>query len=206
MKVPPLDNLENVSAAPTEPLSVFNQWFADAERAEPVDPNAMNLATVGADGRPSSRMVLLKGIDERGFVFYTNRESRKGLDLAAHPFAALCFYWKSLGRQVRIEGAVEAVEGKEADDYYASRGRGSRLGAWASQQSRPLDSRKTLIDKVTALNKKYAEDDIPRPPHWGGYRLVPSRIEFWHEGRDRLHTRIVYTRDGKGWKREMLYP
>ena len=205
MKVPPLDNLENADSAPAEPLSVFHQWFADAGQAEPVDPNAMNLATIGADGRPSSRMVLLKGIDERGFVFYTNRESRKGADLAASPFAALCFYWKSLGRQIRVEGAVELVDGKEADDYYASRGRGSRLGAWASQQSRPLDSRKTLVEKVAALDKKYA-GDIPRPPHWGGYRVVPTRIEFWHEGRDRLHTRIVYTRDGKGWQREMLYP
>jgi pyridoxamine 5'-phosphate oxidase len=206
MKVPPLDNLENPDTAPVEPLSVFHQWLADAERAEPVDPNAMSLATVGAGGRPSLRMVLLKGFDERGFVFYTNRESRKGMDLAVHPFAALCFYWKSLGRQVRVEGAVETVEGGEADDYFASRGRGSRLGAWASQQSRPLDSRKTLVEKVSALDKKYAGDDIPRPPHWGGYRVIPSRIEFWHEGRDRLHTRIAYTREGKGWKREMLYP
>ncbi len=152
-------------------------------------------------------MVLLKGLDERGFAFYTNRESRKGENLAANPHAALCFHWKSLGRQVRVEGPVETVDKAEADAYYASRGRGSRLGAWASQQSRPLVARKTLADKVAALDKKYGpQDDIPRPAHWGGYRVMPERIEFWHEGLHRLHTRVVYTRDGNGWKREMLYP
>jgi pyridoxamine 5'-phosphate oxidase len=206
MKVPPLDNLENIEIAPTDPLTLFYGWFADAERSEPVDPNAMSLATAGVNGHPSVRMVLLKGVDERGFVFYTNRESRKGTDLAANPHAAICFYWKSLGRQVRAEGPVKPVDDEEADAYYASRGRGSRLGAWASMQSRPLDRRSTLVDKMTLLEKKYPGNDIPRPPHWGGYRLKPERLEFWHEGKDRLHTRIVYTRDGTGWKREMLYP
>lgn len=206
MKVPPLNNLENAGAAPADPLALFYNWFADAEHSEPVDPNAMSLATADVNGRPSVRMVLLKGMDDHGFVFYTNRESRKGTDLAANPNAAICFYWKSLGRQVRAEGPVELVDEEEADAYYASRGRGSRLGAWASQQSRPLDRRATLVDKVKVLEKKYPGNDIPRPPHWGGYRLKPARIEFWHEGKDRLHTRIVYTRDGTGWKREMLYP
>ena len=207
MKVPPFENLENTESLPAEPLPVFRQWLADAERGEPIDHNAMSLATAGKDGRPTLRMVLLKGLDERGFVFYTSRESRKGENLAANPCAALCFYWKSLGRQVRIEGPVEPVEKTEADAYYASRGRGSRLGAWASRQSRPLDSRKTLVEKVAALDKKYGpQDDIPRPAHWGGYRVRPERIEFWHEGLDRLHTRVVYTREGDGWKREMLYP
>lgn len=206
MKVPPLNNLENAEAAPTDPLALFYDWFAQAERGEPVDPNAMSLATADANGHPSVRMVLLKGMDESGFVFYTNRESRKGSDLAANPHAAICFYWKSLGRQVRAEGPVELVDAKEADAYYASRARGSRIGAWASQQSHTLDKRSTLIEKIAALDKKYPGNDIPRPPHWGGYRLRPERIEFWHEGKDRLHTRIVYTRSGSGWARAMLYP
>lgn len=206
MKVPPLSNLENADAAPVDPLALFNDWFAQAERSESSDPNAMALATADADGHPSVRMVLMKSMDERGFVLYTNRESRKGVDLTVNPHAAICFYWKSLGRQVRAEGPVELVEDEEANTYYASRGRGSRLGAWASQQSRPLDKRSTLIGKVAALNEKYSGNDIPRPPYWGGYRLKPERIEFWHEGKDRLHTRIVYTRNGTAWKREMLYP
>lgn len=206
MKVPPLDNLENADGAPAEPFGLFNDWFDSARRSEPADPNAMSLATAGTDGRPSVRMVLLKGVDDRGFVFYTNRESRKGRELAANPHAALCLHWKSLGRQVRIEGRVQPVGDDEADAYYASRGRGSRLGAWASQQSRRLESRSALAARVREFDEKYHDSDIPRPPHWGGYRVVPERIEFWHEGQDRLHTRIVYTRNGENWERKMLYP
>jgi pyridoxamine 5'-phosphate oxidase len=198
---------ENATAVPADPFSLFASWFADARAAEPVDPNAMTLATVDADGQPSARMVLLKDYDERGFVFYTNLESRKGRALAANPVAALLFYWKSLGRQVRIEGRTEAVSAAESDEYYNSRPYGSRIGAHASQQSRPLESRAELKARVAALQEKYPEGaSLPRPAHWAGTRVVPQRIEFWHEGEFRLHSRVVYTRDGNGWKREMLNP
>lgn len=201
--------LETKDGAPADPYAVFRDWFAEAEATEPVDPNAMCLATCGPGGRPSARIVLLKGRDERGFVFFTNRESRKGGELDAHPYAALCFYWKSLNRQVRVEGVVERAGDAESDTYYATRARGSRLGAWASRQSRPLESRETLVKAVAAQDARFAGvDDIPRPPHWGGYRLKPDYFEFWHEGEHRLHTRLVYRRaeNGGTWERLMLYP
>lgn len=197
---------QSASDAPQDPFSLFEQWLADAKIGESVDHNAMALSTVDADGMPSCRMVLLKDYDQTGFVFYTNRESRKGRALTAHPVAALLFYWKSLGRQVRIEGTVAPVPDTESDEYYATRPRGSRIGAWASQQSRPLDSRAMLKDRVKKYDEKFADEDIPRPSYWGGYRVTPQRIEFWHEGLYRLHARVVYTRTIGGWSREMIYP
>ena len=198
---------ERASDVPANPLTLFADWFAEAKSAEPVDPNAMALATVDADGQPSVRMVLLKDYDERGFVFYTNLESRKGRALAANPVAALLFYWKALGRQIRIEGPASPVAAAEADEYYNSRPRGSRIGAWASVQSRPLDSRSALKAQVKAVEDRFAGDaPIPRPPHWSGTRITPQRIEFWHEGEFRLHSRIVYTRTENGWERTMLNP
>lgn len=199
--------LENVAQTPQNPLDLFDQWLSEAEKTEPNDPNAMGLATVDARGRPGLRIVLLKGYDERGFVFYTNRESRKGNDLAAHALAALCLHWKSLKRQIRIEGTVVPVSDAESDDYYASRPLGSRIGAWASQQSRPLESRSTLTARVQAVEQRFADNpDIPRPPHWGGYRVIPQSIEFWHDGESRLHTRVLYEKTADGWARRMLYP
>lgn len=198
---------ERASDVPGDPLALFAAWFADARAAEPVDPNAMALATVDAGGQPSVRMVLLKDYDERGFVFYTNFQSRKGRALAANPVAALLFYWKALGRQIRIEGPAEPVAAAEADDYYNSRPRGSRIGAWASEQSRPLESRTALKEQVKAVEDRYPGDTpIPRPPHWGGTRIVPQRIEFWQEGTYRLHSRVAYIRTADGWERALLNP
>ena len=190
-----------------DPFALFAVWRAEAGASEPNDPNAMALATVGADGGPSVRMVLLKGVDPRGFVFYTNLESRKGEQLAANPVAALCFHWKSLRRQVRIEGPVERVDDAEADAYYASRPRGSRIGAWASRQSRPLASRETLEADVAAVEARHPGDAIPRPPYWSGFRVLPRRIEFWAERPFRLHDRQVYvgTVEG-GWTVGRVYP
>jgi pyridoxamine 5'-phosphate oxidase len=196
------------------PFPLFEAWFEDARQAEPNDPNAMALATVDATGLPNVRMVLLKGLDgaaagtERGFVFYTNLESRKGRELAANPQAALLFHWKSLTRQVRIRGAISAVSAAEADAYYASRARGSRIGAWASEQSRPLVSRAALENAVTDLEARYPDGDIPRPAHWSGFRLVPTAIEFWHDRPFRLHDRIVFERSSPAaaWTRTRLYP
>jgi pyridoxamine 5'-phosphate oxidase len=201
--------LERAADSPENPLDLFKIWMAEAEAAEPNDPNAMTLATIDTRNRPAARIVLLKHWDDRGFVFYTNRESRKGRDLGEHPFAALCFHWKSLTRQVRIEGPVEWVSDAESDAYYNTRPVGSRIGAWASKQSSPLDCRATLARAVAALEQKFAADGaIPRPAHWGGYRVVPDTIEFWHDGRDRLHTRVLYTRKngGDAWDRTLLYP
>jgi pyridoxamine 5'-phosphate oxidase len=197
---------QTVADAPDNPFSLFEQWFNDARANETVDYNAMALATVDADGMPSCRMVLLKDYDENGFVFYTNRDSRKGRALTANPVAALLFYWKSLGRQVRVEGTVTPVPDEESDEYYASRPRGSRIGAWASEQSRPLPARQVLQDRVREYDDSFSGDAIPRPPHWGGYRVTPQRIEFWHEGLYRLHARVLYTSAGDIWTREMLYP
>jgi pyridoxamine 5'-phosphate oxidase len=192
-----------------DPFGLFRQWMADAEKSEPEDPNAMALATADASGVPSVRMVLLKGVDERGFVFYTNLESRKGTQLAENPNAALCFHWKSLKRQVRIEGPVEAVSEAEADEYYHSRPRGSQIGAWASRQSRPLKGRWELEKRVAEFTAKHVIGTIPRPPHWSGFRVLPSRIEFWHDRPFRLHDRVVFHRAAGPvgeWTTERLFP
>lgn len=178
-----------------DPFALFDAWMAEAEASEPEDPNAMALATADAAGRPSVRMVLLKGADRRGFVFYTNLESQKGGQLAENPHAALCFHWKSLRRQVRVEGPAMPVTAQEADDYFQSRHRDSRIGAWASQQSRPMEGRWELEKRVAMFVAKFNIGHIPRPPHWSGYRIVPQRIEFWRDRPFRLHDRQVFTRD-----------
>ncbi len=202
--------MEIRSEQPADPLSIFATWLAEAEAKEPNDSNAMALSTVGADGMPSSRMVLLKGYDERGFVLFTNYESRKGQQLLATPKAALLFHWKSLRRQVRIEGEVAPVSDEEADEYFASRAKQSQIGAWASQQSRPLEGRFELEKRVATFGAKYLVGQVPRPPYWSGFRLTPRLIEFWQDGAFRLHDRLVYTRsdagDGRGWTTERLYP
>ncbi len=187
-------------------LPLFDQWYAQARTSEPNDANAVALATVDADGQPAVRMVLLKGHDARGFVFYTNRESRKADALAANPVAALLFHWKSLRRQIRIEGRVEAVSPSESDAYFASRSRDSQLGAWASDQSRPLDARATFEARFAAMQARFDGGDVPRPPHWGGYRVVPARIEFWQDRAHRLHERRLFVRDDDGWSETLLYP
>jgi pyridoxamine 5'-phosphate oxidase len=189
-----------------EPFRLFDTWFQEAKAKEPNDPEAMTLATVGADGMPSVRMVLLKGVDPRGFVFYTNYESRKGQQLLAHPQAALCFHWKSLRRSVRVEGVAERTSPEEADAYFASRPRSSQIGAWASDQSRPLEGRFALEARVAKFTAKFAIGPVPRPPHWSGFRISPSRIEFWEDRPFRLHDRLVYTRDAEGWATTRLYP
>src|SRR5579859_7437578 len=189
-----------------DPFAVFAEWFTAAEAAEPNDPNAMSLATVDQDGMPNVRTVLLKGHDDRGFVFYTNYESAKGRELLANPKAALNFHWKSLGRQVRLRGTVAPVSAAEANSYFASRPRGSRIGAWASQQSRPLESRFALEKAVAAYTTKFAVGEIPRPAHWSGFRLAPSEIEFWSAGTFRLHDRVLFRRAGDGWEKTRLYP
>jgi pyridoxamine 5'-phosphate oxidase len=189
-----------------EPFERFATLFAEARAAIPQDPNAMQLATVGVDGRPTLRTVLMKDFDTRGWVFFGNRASRKGRDLAAHPVAALNFFWPVLGRQVRIEGAVAQVSDAESDAYFATRPRPSQLGAWASLQSQTLDARSTLEARVEELTRAYQGRSVPRPPHWGGWRLAPDHLEFWKAHPDRLHWREVYERAGEGWTRSMLYP
>jgi pyridoxamine 5'-phosphate oxidase len=195
-----------------DPFMLFEQWMAEARRTEIADANAMTLATATREGRPSARMVLLKGIDRRGLVFYTNVESRKGAELAENPVAALLFHWKSLGRQVRVEGAITRASDAEADAYFASRWRISRLGAWASDQSRPLGSRSELERRLAEFEERYPGEEIPRPPYWGGYRLIPERFEFWQDMPFRLHDRVVFTREGKEsagddrWTLGRLYP
>ncbi len=195
-----------MDSAAADPISRFESWLAEATRTEPNDPNAVCLATSTPDGRPSARMVLLKGVDPGGFVFYTNLESRKGGELAANPEAALCFHWKTLARSVRVEGGVEPVSAAEADAYYASRARGSRIGAWASRQSRPLESRFALEKAVAEYTMKFGIGEIPGPNFWSGFRLVPRRIEFWRDMPFRLHDRQVFHREGSGWRIEALYP
>lgn len=192
----------------TDPLALFNNWFAEARASEPNDSNAMALATADADGRLGLRMVLLKGHGPDGFVFYTNQQSRKAADIAANPQAALLFHWKSLRRQIRIEGPISSVSAAEADAYFASRSRDSQLGAWASDQSRPLDSRATFEARFAAQQARFAGEDVPRPLHWSGYRVAPLRMEFWQDRAHRLHERRLFTRrdDGAGWQEGLLYP
>ncbi|MCX5497433.1 pyridoxamine 5'-phosphate oxidase [Kaistia dalseonensis] len=192
-----------------DPFGLMAAWLLEAEKSEPNDPNAMALATVDEDGLPDVRMVLLKDFDEHGFVFYTNYESAKGREILASRKAAVLFHWKSLRRQVRIRGPVELVTAQEADAYFASRPRHSRLGAWASQQSRPLESRFALEKAVAVVAARYPLGDVPRPPHWSGFRIRPIQIEFWKDGAFRLHDRVVFRRaePGQGsWERERLYP
>ncbi len=189
-----------------DPFALFHDWYTEARTTEINDSNAMALATADAQGRPSVRMVLLKGHDARGFVFYTNREGRKAGDLAANPHVALLFHWKSLRRQIRIEGPVGLASDEESDAYFASRGRDSQLGAWASDQSRPLDSRETFEARFAEVQARFEGGPVPRPPHWGGYRVTPERIEFWLDREHRLHERRVFTRAGEGWAEGMLYP
>ncbi len=192
-----------------DPFGLFAAWLLEAEKSEPNDPNAMALATVDADGLPDVRMVLLKDFDEDGFVFYTNYESAKGRELIGQPKAALLFHWKSLRRQVRVRGPVEQVSAAEADAYFATRPRHSRLGAWASQQSRPLESRFALEKAVALVAARYPLGEVPRPPHWSGFRIRPQQVEFWKDGAFRLHDRVVFLRespDDAEWRRERLYP
>ncbi len=190
----------------TDPMALFATWLGDAEKSEPNDPNAMALATVDADGMPDVRMVLLKGFDADGFVFYTNFESAKGTQILGSMKAALCFHWKSLRRQVRVRGPVEIVSDAEADAYYATRPRGSRIGAWASKQSRELESRMALEKAVASYTARYAIGDIPRPAHWSGFRIKPVAIEFWHDRPFRLHDRLRFELEGDGWMTSRLYP
>jgi len=190
----------------TDPHALFDSWYAEARASELNDSNAMALATADGEGRPSVRMVLLKGHDARGFVFYTNLESRKAGELIENPHAALLFHWKSLRRQIRIEGAVSRVTDTEGDAYFATRSRDSQLGAWASDQSRPLESRALFETRYREMADRFAGQPVPRPPHWSGFRIAPERIEFWLDREHRLHERRLFVRDGDGWREGMLYP
>lgn len=191
-----------------DPFDLFREWMSAAEAHEPNDPNAMALATVDSSGLPNVRMVLLKGVQDAAFVFYTNLESAKGHELANNPKAALCFHWKSLRRQVRVRGDIAMVSDEDADAYFASRHRTSRIGAWASPQSRPLESRFALEKAVARFTTKYGVGNVPRPPHWSGFRLTPTEIEFWHDRPFRLHDRVVFRRTShnEAWCRTRLYP
>jgi len=192
----------------TNPFRLFDAWLKEAERSEPNDPNAMTVATVDSNGMPNARMLLLKGVDERGFVFYTNYESTKGRELLANPQAALLFHWKSLRRQIRVRGTVDQVGAEEADAYYATRPLGSRIGAWASKQSRPLESRAALGEAVKHFGKLFAGIEPKRPPYWSGFRVVPLEIEFWHDRQYRLHDRVVFRRETRdaAWTKARLFP
>ena len=190
----------------TNPFDLFDSWFADARASEPNDSNAMALATATPDSRPSVRMVLLKGHGPDGFIFYTNLDSRKGGELAENRQVALLFHWKSLRRQIRIEGPAEPVADDIADAYFATRSRDSQLGAWASDQSRPLDSRATFEARFAEMQARFAGQDVPRPPRWSGWRVIPERIEFWEDRAHRLHERTLFVREGEGWASGLLYP
>ena len=189
-----------------DPFALFDSWFAEARAAELNDPEAMALATARPDGRPSVRMVLLKGHGLDGFSFYTNLDSRKGSELEANPHAGICLHWKSLRKQVRATGRIERVSEAEADTYFATRARDSRLGAWASDQSRPLDARETFEQRFTEVKARFEGQDVPRPPRWSGFRLVPDEIEFWADRKFRLHERRLFTRAADGWTEGLLFP
>lgn len=196
------------SSPPTDPIDYFGQWFDEAQQCKDIsEANAVSLATTSSDNKPSNRMVLLKGYDKEGFSFYTNLGSRKALQLEETPFAAMCFYWEPLGKQVRIEGHVVAVSDEQADEYFASRPLKSRMGAWASKQSQPLESQAILLKEFAKQTVRFATQEVPRPPFWSGYRLVPNRMEFWQKGEYRLHERLCYLLDESGnWRTELLYP
>ncbi len=189
-----------------EPIALFETWLAKAAETEPNDPHAMSVATVDETGLPDVRILLLKGIDQRGFVFYTNEQSAKGQQLRGQGKAALCFHWKSQKRQVRVRGLVEKVSPAESDAYFASRARGSRIGAWASDQSRPVADRAALMARTAEIESRFEGKDVPRPDHWYGWRVKPEYIEFWQDGAFRLHDRIVFRPDGEGWAKTRLYP
>ena len=200
-------DLNAVFGSESEPLALFNAWWTEAEQVEDYDHTAFALATADASGRPSVRMLLLKGANENGFTFYTNFNSRKSTDLKTNPNAAICFHWKTLRRQIRINGPVSPVSKEEADAYFASRDHGSRVGAWASLQSSPMNSRSELQQRLMELDARYPEgNEVPRPPHWSGWRLQPKEFEFWLEGEKRLHERLHYSHTCDGWKRSILYP
>jgi pyridoxamine 5'-phosphate oxidase len=190
----------------TDPIALAQRWLDEAVAAAMPQPEAMALATADAAGRPSLRMVLMRGLDQHGFRFYTNRESRKGDDLAANPHAALVFHWEPLGRQLRAEGGVRPLAEAESDAYFAARPRESQLGAWASDQSRPLASEQELLDRFAEAGRRFGDGPVPRPPHWGGYLLAPASIEFWQHGRHRLHQRRRFSRDATGWREQLLAP
>ena len=189
-----------------DPVSLFHDWFEKAKGIEVSLPEAMSVASVATDGRPSTRMVLLKHADEHGFVFYTNLTSRKGVEITANSYVALLFHWKSLKQQIRIEGISEPVTDEEADDYFASRDRGAQIGAWASDQSSPMESRFDLEKRVAQFTAKFGISKVDRPPFWSGFRVIPERYEFWSEGQFRLHERLVYQKEGKNWRTERLFP
>ena len=190
----------------TDPFALFSEWFAEAQASEPNDPEAMALATATPDGQPSVRMVLLKGHGPEGFTFYTNLDSRKGGELASNPKAGICLHWKSLRKQVRATGRIETVTDAEADAYFATRARDSQLGAWASDQSRPLDRRETFEQRFAEMKSRFEGQDVPRPPRWSGFRLIPGEIEFWADRKFRLHERRLFTRTPEGWTEGLLFP
>ena len=199
--------LDNCFEDEANPVDLFKKWFAVAEKSEINDPNALSVATSSKEGIPSVRMVLLKGLSDKGFVFYTNFNSKKGSDLKSNPNASMCFHWKSLRRQVRVTGKVSVVENEEADKYFSSRKYGSKISAWASSQSKQMKNRDEFLNKIKEYQKKFPkEKDVPRPPHWSGWRLLPEEIEFWLDGEGRIHERLIYIKENEKWIKKLLYP